>query len=337
MIGRHNHILNSLKNDTKLVTKSHQQAVERVIINDNCPIYAYINSLPSDNSKVTATRVIKAISKHLGKQSIYEISWPNFDRNQLNSLKQILDKNELAPDTIRLYLAILKGILKEALLLEQITEKQWLRVKTVKGPKHTRQKKHKTLSHNQFDELLKHIEIAAGNENAIARDKAIFHLLVGCGLRRNELATLSLASLNFESEHLKIVGKGNKLRLVKIHPLTMKVLSNWLSVRGFESGPMFMQIYKSGRLGSLVNSDGSDNFLSGFSIYNLCRKYSLVGVENPVSPHSLRRSYATWLYDNGVDLKKIAELLGHSSIKTTEIYISTKQEEVDQAVMNSLF
>lgn len=336
-MNRHKHLINSDITNTTLVAKKNQQAIERVIINDNCPIYAYINSLPSDNSKVTATRVIKAISKHLGKQSIYEINWQNFDRNQLNSLKQILDKNELAPDTIRLYLSVIKGILQEALLLEQITEKQWLRVKTVKGPKHTRQKKHTTLSHNQFDELLKRIELAAGNENAIARDKAIFHLLVGCGLRRNELASLSMTSLNSESEHLEIVGKGNKLRRVKIHPLTMEALSNWLSVRGLESGPMFMQIYKSGRLTDLFNDDQTENYLSGFSIYNLCRKYGLVGGENPVPPHSLRRSYATWLYANGVDIKKIAELLGHSSIKTTEIYISTKQDEVDQAVLNSLF
>lgn len=319
-----------------LATTNKQQPTDLIVVDEHCPIYNYVNSLTSPNSKVTARRVLKAIAMHLGFDSIYQINWHKINRSFANKLLNVLSDKGKSPDTIGLYLSVLKGVIREAFFLDLVSTKHFEAIKQVKRPAGSRIKKHVLLQKDSFDELMTQIAVNGTSECQVSRDKAIFHMMVYCGLRRNEVANLEYGSLNLSDSQVRLFGKGNKERHVVIHPYTKIVLLDWLAFRGNAPGPLFIRIYKSGRIASLIKSDGSANHLSSFSIYHLCKKYGLITESGAIPPHSLRRSYATWLYNKGVDIKKIAKLLGHSSIKTTELYVKVDDETLKEDVFKAL-
>lgn len=326
MTSRFEHLL---KNEISTELAIKRPPAPMVVINDNCPIYAYINSLKAKSSQVTAKNTLQAIANHLGQDNYYCINWAAFDRNTLNSLVNELTNKNLAPDTIGLYLSVAKSVLKEAFLLGQIDTLHWERVKTVKRPSSTKLRQHQILSQNDFNALMSDIESMAKTPNKLIRDKAIFHTLVGCGLRRFELVGLTMSDLDVENKTLQFYGKGRKERKVQLHPLTFDELQKWLDIRTMKSGPIFTRINKNGSVSQACQPLSTD------AIYMLCQDYGLI--EKGVAPHSLRRSYATWLNNNGADILHISKLLGHASTKTTEVYLRTEQKELSNTVLTKLF
>ncbi|MFY8328221.1 tyrosine-type recombinase/integrase [Pseudoalteromonas sp. ZZD1] len=333
MNARLKHITNGSK---ALALSVRAEKTAPVVRDDNCPIYAYLMSLKSTNSQQTVIRVLQSIAKHLGQPGYYSIIWQNFDRNTLNQLIKILIDKDKAPDTISLYISVIKRVLFEAYLLDLIDTKHWERIKSVQKPQAGRQKKHNVLNEFEFKELLHTIEITSSNSLMAVRDKAIFHLFIGCGLRRFELVNLKLENINLQYHTIIFDGKGRKQREVKLHNVTFAALQEWLAVRGATPGPLFVRIYKSGSLPAwLVSNESRISGLSTEAMYMLCRKYGLI--DKNIAPHSLRRSYATLLDSNGADIKHIAKLMGHSSIKTTERYIQVDHQDVMDTVDDKLF
>ena len=333
MNSRLKHILDNSKS---LQLENRPKGLDAVIRDDRCPIYAYLVSLNSDASKKTVLRVLQSIAKHLNQQSYYDIVWSKFDRNILNNLIQLLHTQNKAPDTINLYVSVVKRVLYEAYLLDLVDTKRWERIKSVRTPKGGRRKTHKVLNQSTFEMLVKKIINDSPNPVMASRDIAIFNLFVGCGLRRFELINLQLKHVDRFRRTITFEGKGRKLRQVKMHPITTLALENWLKLRGNKEGPIFTRVYKSGVLPAWLGcNDREIKKLSTESIYMLCKKVGLLDLD--ISPHSLRRSYATMLDKNGADIKHIARLLGHSSIKTTELYIQTEQEEINNTVDTKLF
>ncbi|HPE87363.1 MAG: site-specific tyrosine recombinase XerD [Bacteroidales bacterium] len=146
------------------------------------------------------------------------------------------------------------------------------------------------------------------------RDKAILETLYGCGLRVSELTELTLSSLCFKEEYLRIIGKGNKERLVPMGTQTAKQLLRYIHMArihqtispGFEDSVF-------------LNHHGKK--LSRVAIFSMVKKYTLqAGITKNVSPHSFRHSFASHLIEGGADLRAVQQMLGHSSITTTEIY-----------------
>ncbi|MBQ4813829.1 tyrosine-type recombinase/integrase [Pseudoalteromonas luteoviolacea] len=318
----------------QLARQAEKPPLSSLIVRDNqCPIYAYVNGLSSARSKQTARRVLMAIAKHLGASNIYQIKWQKIDKNALNSLLTSLSDSGLAPDTITLYLSVVKSVLKEAFLLEQIPSIQYERIKSVKAPSGYRLKTHHILDRAGFYALLENIERGNTAQRTQLRDSAIFYLMLGCGLRRFEIAELQLEQIKHSTQHLQFIGKGNKERMVKIHPLAYQALMAWIAVHPFLHGAVFIRLT---RAGTPYHKQASRKGLSGHAIYGLCKKYGLLGDER-IPPHSLRRSFATWLSESNTDLSKIKAMLGHSTIKTTELYVQQPQEEVDEALLNGLF
>lgn len=308
-----------------------------IIKNNNCPIYAYINSLRSRASQETARRVLQSIAKKLNQPNLYSIVWERFDRNTLNSLVNLLHEQGLSNETISLYLSVTKSVLKEAFLLGQIDTLHWERAKAVAKPTAGKKREHATLSEFEFDTLLEVIGQNAATPAKAIRDKAIFHLLIGCGLRRFELINLKMDNINFTTNTLTFDGKGRKERDVTIHPYTMAALKLWLDKRSYKPGYVFTRVYKGGRVHDSARPESSEQVqkLNPNAVYLLCEKYGLL--ERGIAPHSLRRSYATLLSANGANIQYIAKLMGHSSIKTTEIYIKSDKEEIANTVLTQLF
>lgn len=310
-----------------------------ITVDPNCPVYIYISGLRKKSSQNTAKAVLQSIARHLKQQSIYDITWTSFDLNTMNQLVRVLEETGLAPDTIVLYGAIVKGVLRKAYLLEQISQLQYDRVCSVNLPLGGSKRSHQIISFEDFDIFLQQFN---GHFNAQRRNMALFSLLIGCGLRRFEITNLMMSHLDLANGRLRFSGKGGKIRQVAMHQNTLTSLNNWLKVRGSHNGPVFLRIYKNDVIDNSYLKRDTDKKLTDFclsnhSIYKLCKKFGLINQTRHIPPHSIRRSYATRLYNNQVDLKVIANLMGHSSIKTTELYVNISQDQMDEAISNSLF
>ena len=146
------------------------------------------------------------------------------------------------------------------------------------------------------------------------RNKAILEVLYGCGLRVTELITLRISDLNFESEYIKVVGKGNKERIIPIGQDAIKYIDIYLTeVR------VHLDIKKGNEDYIFLNRLGTQ--LSRISVFTMIKALAeKIGLKKSISPHTFRHSFATHLIEGGADLRAIQEMLGHSSITTTEIY-----------------
>lgn len=146
------------------------------------------------------------------------------------------------------------------------------------------------------------------------RNKAIIEMLYGCGLRVTELVELKISNIYAETEFIKVIGKGNKERLVPIGSVALKLLEIYVGqIR------VHLQIKKGHEDYIFLNRSGSR--LSRISVFNLIKSLAIAtGIHKNISPHTLRHSFATHLIEGGADLRAVQEMLGHSSITTTEIY-----------------
>jgi len=152
------------------------------------------------------------------------------------------------------------------------------------------------------------------SNNVGIRNKAIIEIIYGCGLRVSELTNLLLSNLFLKQGYIKIVGKGNKERLSPIGSLAIDSLNDFLTnVRpGLKINNKFSDHV-------FINNRGTS--LSRSMIFKMIKKYTLkANIKKDISPHSLRHSFATHLVEGGANLRAVQEILGHSSITTTEIY-----------------
>jgi integrase/recombinase XerD len=146
------------------------------------------------------------------------------------------------------------------------------------------------------------------------RNKAILEVLYGCGLRVSELVSLKISNLSLEEQYLKVIGKGNKERIVPIGQTALKLLKIYL-----EEIRVHIAIKKDNEDYVFLNRLGTA--LSRISVFNIVKEMAeKAGINKTVSPHTFRHSFATHLIEGGADLRAVQELLGHSSIITTEIY-----------------
>jgi integrase/recombinase XerD len=150
------------------------------------------------------------------------------------------------------------------------------------------------------------------------RDRAMVELLYGCGLRISELLGLTVASIEFEARFLKVIGKGNKQRLVPLGEYAKVAVENYLDT------PARRRFTAEGTRTLFVNRLGGQ--LSRVGAWKTIKKLVLrAGIIKPVTPHTFRHSFATHLLAGGADLRVVQEMLGHADISTTEIYTQIDQ------------
>ncbi len=167
------------------------------------------------------------------------------------------------------------------------------------------------LSVEEVTAILESVDTSGGAWTAF-RDRAILEILYGCGLRVSEACSLLISQVYAEEGFVRVVGKGNKERLVPLGEMAAEAFARYLEVRPEAAEPAFDDI-------AFLNKNGRP--LSRVAIFNLVRKQALVaGVNKEISPHTFRHSFATHLIENGADLRVVQEMLGHESILTTEIY-----------------
>jgi integrase/recombinase XerD len=152
------------------------------------------------------------------------------------------------------------------------------------------------------------------------RDRCILELMYATGMRVSELIGLSLSQLDSQAQMLRVIGKGNKERLVPFGDVAHEWLQQWLNERP-NHGSSLLFPGRGGRVMSRQN------------IWLRIKKYALeAGVKPTPSPHTLRHAFATHLLNHGAELRALQLLLGHSSIATTEIYTHVSRVRLHEAV-----
>ena len=155
------------------------------------------------------------------------------------------------------------------------------------------------------------------------RDRAMLELLYSCGLRVTELITLRVCDLFFGEGYIRVVGKGNKQRLVPINATARERIMIYLDDR--------RERYRGNEDTLFLNNRGGK--LTRIMIFTIIREaVKRTGIEKQVSPHTFRHSFATHLLAGGASIRQIQEMLGHESISTTEIYTHLDAERLRSTV-----
>lgn len=216
----------------------------------------------------------------------------------------LVDKG-LNNKSINRKLSSLKSFYKFLLKTAVIDENPMAKHKALKTEKNV----HAVFSEKEIN---KAIETIDSSDFEGVRDRAIIELFYTTGIRRSELINVQLVDIDFYKETVKVTGKRNKERIIPLLPSTIDVLKTYLEVRTKwvqrpEESTLFIT-----KKGVKINQT---------LVYRIINTYfSRVSTKNKKSPHILRHSFATHLLTNGADLNAIKELLGHSSLASTQVY-----------------
>ncbi|NLB53090.1 MAG: tyrosine recombinase XerC [Syntrophomonadaceae bacterium] len=186
----------------------------------------------------------------------------------------------------------------------------------------------KFLYNQEIDLLMKAPDLK--NPNSI-RDKAIMETLYSSGIRVSELTGLNLKDLDFAEEYIKVTGKGGKDRLIPLGHKAKAALELYLR----KSRPFLIkQGEDSEEEAVFLNRFGGR--LSNRGVRNVLNKYvKEISLNQKISPHTLRHSFATHLLNNGADLRAVQELLGHVKLSTTQIYTHLTRENIKNIYNNT--
>lgn len=167
------------------------------------------------------------------------------------------------------------------------------------------------------DEVLQILEATDQNTLAGIRDRAILECLYATGMRVSELTSLEQDNLFFEIGFIRVIGKGNKERLIPIGEIAQEALEHYVEYVRHQ----FLNDDNPQKAENKIFLNQRGGPLTRMSVWNIVKKYTLkAGITKHVYPHIFRHSFATHLLEGGADLRAVQEMLGHASILTTEIY-----------------
>ena len=222
--------------------------------------------------------------------------------------------NGISNSSVNRKVSSLKSFYKFLLKIKQIESSPLLKHKSLKTPK----KIQIPFSEKELDNVLNHIKYPEGFDGI--RDKLIIDLFYTTGVRRTELINLKLQNVDLSKNTLKVLGKRNKERILPILPIISKQIDLYLSERtqleSIKDEEYFFLMLKGVKL--------NDSF-----VYRLINYYfSNVSEKVKKSPHILRHTFATHMLNNGANLNSVKELLGHSSLASTQVYTHNSLTEL---------
>jgi len=284
----------------------------------------YLLSLQSLKSRKTMGCFLDRTALLLqNTKSHLKADWGALHYEDILDLLTTLASEGKAPSTLNTYLAAIKGVAREAWRKHIISVEQYQHIKEIKRIKGCRAIKGRALELDELNQLIE--SCLAQNSDITTRDAAIFAIVYGAGLRREECAELNLSDLNMKHATIRILGKGNKQRLNNLCERTMDILTLYLKARGNAKGRLFYRGLRSGRL----LSEG----ISSQAVYDiLSRRQKMAGVEH-LTPHDLRRTFATNLLKNGEDVFTVQNLMGHANIDTTKQYDMRSKDAQKKAAL----
>jgi len=245
-----------------------------------------------------------------------DISLDAVEQGHFRAYLLFLKKKKRAASTISRNIAALKTFFKFLQQERYITENI---ASDLESPKKDK-KLPKVLSIKEVDKLLAQPKT---NSAIGSRDKAMLEVLYATGMRVSELLNLGINNLNLEMGYIRCLGKGSKERIIPIGSQAVASLNIYLSwgrnklLKNLEEQAVFL------------NQHGRKMTRQGF--WKIIKKYAKdADINNEITPHILRHSFATHLLENGADLRAVQEMLGHADISTTQIYTHLTQSRINQ-------
>ena len=180
-----------------------------------------------------------------------------------------------------------------------------------------------TLTTTEIDKMINAVGLKTRHH---LRNAALLETIYSCGLRVSELINLKFSDLFFQEDFIKIVGKGNKTRLVPVAKTTKEAIENYKKIDR-------KRLHPDEASADFVFLNQSGKPMTRAMVFTIVRQAaSLIGLSKKVSPHTFRHSFATHLLENGADLRAIQQMLGHESITTTEVYTHVDQSHLRKVV-----
>lgn len=293
------------------------------------PAIIYLAGLPKESSRIIQRYDLDALARKFGALDCFSFDWAALRFEQMTMIQTwLLEKYK--PRTAARIMCAVKGTLKAARKMRLMDAESYETAIDLPTIKRGKSITGRALTFEEIAALMKTCRTGAPLRGT--RDAAIIILMVGCGLRVNEVTNLSLSDYNPASGDLLVHGKGGgrdgKLRFAYSRNGTKIALDEWLKMRGNEPGALFSAIHKSDEL-TLAN-------MSNISIwFMLKRRGELAGLQ-PFTPHDLRRTFISEML-NLTDLATVARLAGHEDVATTASYDRRPiQHTIDAAALLSI-
>jgi integrase/recombinase XerC len=245
-----------------------------------------------------------------------EALWRGVDRSLIRQYLAELNRAELSKASIARALAALRSFYRFLVREGLIPANPFMGILTPK--------RRKPLPRFLDVEASRRLMEAADGQDLISlRDRAILEMLYSTGMRVSELTSLDCSAIDLLGEMVRVRGKGKKERLAPLGKHAIQALGRYFSVRGINP----LRLGGAGGGIAFINKNGGR--LTARSVRVLVRKYvEKLALSEKVSPHVLRHSFATHLLDAGADLRSVQELLGHSSLSTTQVYTHVTAERM---------
>ena len=276
-------------------------------------LYLKVEKKYSINTINTYITNISSFSEFVNK------NFKNVEEEDIKKYLIHLNKNNISEKSVANKISSLKSFYKY-LIIEKITSKSPL--DKIELPK-IKKTLPKALSIEEVNILL-NIPL---NDKFDYRNKAMIELLYATGLRVSELVNLKLNNINFDQEYLKTMGKGSKERIVPIGEYAMYYLKYYID--------NYRNYFLRDKESEYIFISNQSKKMTRQTFFLLLKKIAKKeGIKTYFSPHTLRHSFATHLLRYGADLRSIQELLGHSSISTTQIYTHVEKEKVKEEYKN---
>jgi integrase/recombinase XerD len=239
--------------------------------------------------------------------------------NHLQGFLQFINELGMSTYSQARILSGLKAFFKYLLFEELIDKDPTL---LIEGPKIGR-KLPDTLEYVEIEKLLSAIDMSSPEGG---RSRAIIEVLYSSGLRVSELVELKLANVYYDIGFVRVIGKGNKERLVPIGREALKYLKIYV-----DEIRVHIAVKKGSESHVFLNRRGTK--LSRVTVFTMIKQLAVsIGLKKSISPHTFRHSFATHLIEGGADLRAVQEMLGHESITTTEIYTHLDRDYLRQVV-----
>ena len=302
--------------------------------NSESPAQVYVKKHTSSESQRVARSKAESVAFLLGYSDPNLIRWERVTYSDAINLRaQLLTaKNQqglpISPATANHTIIAFRQMAKIAWLMGLIDHNHHAVLKSLEPARGTREKIRDLPMPKDIETL-----IDACFEDptpAGARDAAIIILAFGAGLRRSEITNIIYPDhLLYSKSSLHVIGKGNKQRVMPLAPYMIDIIDTWVKdVRGEQRGYLFHRIRK--------NGDIEIGKLSPAAIRFILEQRCLKAGIKIIRPHDARSAYGTNLLNNGTDIITVRNLLGHSSVTTTERYMQVKQNDMAKAVNNNL-
>lgn len=254
------------------------------------------------------------VDNYYGYIKLKNIDYKNISKDEIRDYLKYLDDLKYSKSTISRILSTLRHFYSYLVIHNIVEINQF---KLIRNPK----KEKKLPNFLQGDELQKIFDTIDIEKPLGLRNRLIVELLYASGIRVSELTDLTLDDIDINNKEIRITGKGNKERIVYFGEYAKKYLELYLE----DSRPILLNKNKTNYL--LINNKGEALSPRGVQmvIEDIVKEASL---KHNISPHALRHTFATDLLNNGADLKSVQELLGHSSLSTTQIYTHITNERL---------